>query len=171
MGVWNCLNAGWLHWGAQEAELTKDLWRQLTVPVTTLAEMQGYIVTSACISFIFRPEEGQSTWPKRIARYHYTSIITLEIVPSLEMSSFEQPVSMAQPAQPAFCTTCFNHSHYNYVYAITITITFFGKGHMSSLHQVARCRLLCIFRIRCFGSTTDDEENLLIKAALMLWYD
>ena len=35
------------------------------VPMTALDEIQGYIGTNARISFIFRPEEGQSTWPKR----------------------------------------------------------------------------------------------------------
>ena len=40
-------NAEGLHCRAQEAELTKDLWRQLTVPVTALHEMQGYIMTTS----------------------------------------------------------------------------------------------------------------------------
>ena len=32
-----------LNWRAQEAELTKNLWCQMTVPVTALDEMQGFI--------------------------------------------------------------------------------------------------------------------------------
>ena len=43
MGAWSCLDAKWWHWRAQEAELIEDLRRQLTVPVTALDEMQGYI--------------------------------------------------------------------------------------------------------------------------------
>ena len=53
IGVWSCLDAGWLHWRTQEANTTKDLWHQLTVQVTAPDEMQGYIMTRGHTNFIF----------------------------------------------------------------------------------------------------------------------
>ena len=48
-----------MHSRTQEADPTKDLWRQPTAPVTGLNGMQGYIMSSLHTSSIFALKEAR----------------------------------------------------------------------------------------------------------------
>ena len=50
MVVWSCLETGWLHWRAQEAELTRDHQQSSD---STWWDVSLFITTSICLSFIF----------------------------------------------------------------------------------------------------------------------
>ena len=56
------------HW--QEAEPNRDLWRQLTVQVTALDKMQGYIMTSVLSSPWRRPEYLAETSARQTCSLH-----------------------------------------------------------------------------------------------------
>ena len=83
-------DAGWCHWWAQEAELTKDLWRQLTVPVTVFDETEGYIWQVFRTSFIFALKKARAP-DQNVGETNLFQRLELKTPPFLMTAPVEKP--------------------------------------------------------------------------------